>query len=503
MDTKKHQWIIILIAVTIVTTIAVQFYWNYKNYIDNKTRVNNEIQNSLDNAIDEYYSTISKDKFLTIVSYDSINNNHNLFANFQSDISDTSLNSKRKFKINSLEIKTDDPEEFEKMPDLINQLLFDGDSMGFEDLNEKDTLIEKRPLRIYHDKKNTDSLRVLKGIQSVMIAFSTDSINMKQLDSLFLNQLAKNSISTPYYFEFKDRDSILQTNNIERLKFDYKVGSKSTYLRDHQSFITFYKDPTAAALRKSSFGILLSFILSSAVILCLIYLLKIINQQKKLSEIKNDLISNITHEFKTPITTIGIALEGLQNFDAIKSPERAQSYVSMSQEQLIKLNLMVEKLLETATLKNGQFTLEKERADVVSLIKSISEKQRIANPSATIQFSSALKSKEFNLDILHFENAILNLIDNAIKYGNGLVEILIQDDASVLIMDNGPGIPQNEQKKIFEQFYRIPTGNVHDVKGFGIGLHYTKKIIEKHEGNISVHSKKGKTIFKISLAHGS
>lgn len=500
MNTKKYQWIILSIALTIVATIGVQFYWNYKNYSENKVRVNNEIQSSLDNAIDEYYSTLSKDKFLTIINVDSLNNDYNLFANFYPEELDSAPKKKKaKFTINSLEIKTDDPNEYAKMPELINELLFDGDSTELKELKQNDPVIEKKPLRVYHDKKSVDSIRVLKGIQSVMIAFSTDTINLKQMDSLFLNQLAKNSISTSYYFELKTNDSISQTNRASNQFFEYKVSSKSTYLRQNQFFTTYYKNPSLSALKKSSFGIFLSLILSSAVILCLVYLLKIINEQKKLSDIKNDLISNITHEFKTPIATIGVALEGLQNFDAIKDPERANKYVNMSQEQLGKLHLMVEKLLETATLKNGRFNLEKELVDIVALIQSLVEKQRIANPTCTIQFSSALSNKELNLDILHFENTVLNLIDNAIKYGNGLVEVLIQDDASILIIDNGNGIAKNQQEKIFDQFYRIPTGNVHNIKGFGIGLHYTKKILTKHGASVKVASSKpGKTVFKIT-----
>lgn len=237
-------------------------------------------------------------------------------------------------------------------------------------------------------------------------------------------------------------------------------------------------------------------------IFSLFYLLKIINQQKELAEIKNDLISNITHEFKTPITTVSTAIEAINTFNAINDKEKTKKYLSISSVQLKKLHLMVEKLLETATLDSEKLLLQKEETNLIDFIQKITTKHQIITKDKTINFSSNLNDLNINIDVFHFENAISNLIDNAIKYGGDTIEVNINtvlNNIEISVVDNGKGIEKHLQEKIFDKFYRVPKGNTHDVKGFGIGLYYTKKIIEKHHGIISLNSNSTQTVFKITL----
>ena len=163
---------------------------------------------------------------------------------------------------------------------------------------------------------------------------------------------------------------------------------------------------------------------------------------------------------------------------------------------------MVEKLLETATLDSEQLYLKKEPIDTVELIKKIVAKHQLLCASKEISFQSNSETILMNVDGFHFENVISNLIDNAVKYGGNSIEIELntdKKDTEISISDNGEGVEKAHQEKIFEQFYRVPKGNIHDVKGFGIGLYYCKKIIEKHQGTIGVNSTKNQTIFKIQL----
>ena len=239
-----------------------------------------------------------------------------------------------------------------------------------------------------------------------------------------------------------------------------------------------------------------------AVILCLFYLLKIINKQKELAEIKNDLISNITHEFKTPITTVSAAIEAINTFNAIDDKEKTKKYLAISSSQLKKLHQMVEKLLETATLDSEKLLLQKEEIDVVSLVKNIALKNDFNSEKKSIQFASSADKLLVYLDPFHFENAISNLIDNALKYGGNEIEVHINrvlDTLEITVADNGNEIEKNQREKIFDKFHRIPKGNTHNVKGFGIGLYYTKKIVEKHDGKIQLLPSLTNTIFKITL----
>lgn len=253
-------------------------------------------------------------------------------------------------------------------------------------------------------------------------------------------------------------------------------------------------------------SIFLSFLLSIFIIGCLLFLLKIIFKQKQLSEVKNDFINNITHEFKTPISTISIALEGLENFDLLKDETKKKQYLKISNEQLGRLNQMVEKLLETTILKTDQFELKKESVNLSELIKNMTEKYQFSNRDKSISLTVE-NDIYFKVDEFHFENALNNILDNAIKYGGNRIIIKVlstKKNIEISIKDNGNGIENKYKQKIFDQFYRIPTGNVHDVKGFGIGLYYTKNIVEKHGGKVFVsENKKGKVVFKIILDYGN
>ena len=320
---------------------------------------------------------------------------------------------------------------------------------------------------------------------------------------LFPTQLKNKGIDLKTSFHHLKKDTLFhQTRDSILNKETFSISSKSTFVRENEAFKLIYNNPDFEALKRSSFGILLSLLLYLAVISSLVYLLKIINQQKELATIKNDLISNITHEFKTPIATVSSAIEAIENFNVLDDKVKTKKYLSMSSVQLKKLHQMVEKLLETATLDSEQLILKKESVDIVEIIDKIVQKHQLFKLDKEINFSSNLKPIYLNIDVFHFENCISNLIDNAIKYGGEHIEININsilNSVEISVADDCKGIDKNQQEKIFDKFYRVPKGNTHNVKGFGIGLYYCKKIIEKHLGNINLSSTKNNTIFKISL----
>jgi signal transduction histidine kinase len=163
---------------------------------------------------------------------------------------------------------------------------------------------------------------------------------------------------------------------------------------------------------------------------------------------------------------------------------------------------MVEKLLETATLDSEQLILKKETIDIVETIEKLVIKYQFLHSKKEIHFSSNLKPIYLKVDHFHFENVISNMIDNAVKYGGNNIKITINsvlNSTEISVTDDGNGIDKNQQEKVFDKFYRVPKGNTHNVKGFGIGLYYSKKIIEKHMGTIRLTSDKKQTIFKIII----
>ena len=174
----------------------------------------------------------------------------------------------------------------------------------------------------------------------------------------------------------------------------------------------------------------------------------------------------------------------------------------MSSAQLTKLNTMVEKLLETATLDSDNLVLNKESINLVSLLESLTNKHKVELNDKVLDFNSDIDELMVSVDVFHFENAINNIIDNAIKYGGDTIRIALDRthiSTTIIISDDGGHLNMANKERIFEKFYRVPKGNTHDIKGFGIGLYYTKKIIEKHEGMITADASNNLTTFKIVL----
>ena len=546
MNTQKYQWLFYLITATIIATIGVQFYWNYKNYEENKRQVTNEIQLSLDNAVEEYYSSLAKSDFLTI-----INNNSNSVAIFKKPLSlikeksyksksignvlnrekiNNSEKEKPRVTLNNLKFTFNENLSKEKIDSMMSSakdfvIEFNSDlDLDLDSLNNKkkdsgevlNLIIDKKKGfnlnpdgdqimfdQYFRGKKAADSLKLIKNLKPIFISFLDQSVEYEKIDSLIEKQLQKKGIELTTSFHHLKNDTLFhQTKDSLLATEKNSLRSKSTFVKDNEAFKLVYDNPSIVALKRSSFGIFLSLLLSLAVISSLFYLLKIINQQKELAAIKNDLISNITHEFKTPIATISAAIEAIKNFNALEDPEKTSKYLSMSSIQINKLHQMVEKLLETAMLDSEQLVLKKETVDIVDIAEKVVYKHQILAHKKELSFSTTLQPCYANVDVFHFENVISNLIDNAVKYGGNQIEMNISsvlNTIEITVVDDGNGIEKNQKEKIFDKFYRVPKGNTHDVKGFGIGLYYCKKIIEKHEGVIGLTSDKSKTIFKITI----
>ncbi len=486
MNEKKYTVLLYIIVITILLTIVVQGYWNYKNYLQNKQQFINQVQISLDNALEAYYANLAEANQLTLIDVDS-----------------DSLHTKKQFdhfKPDSVLIAIDN--ELKKRTGKkikgFTQLLDSTKGYTFSGSNNEMTQV-----KVIRGKKATDSIKLIEGITSIYISIHDDSLNFSKLNPLLKTEFERKKLTIPFALKHFKNDSVFNTYNNEIIKDGFlKTTSKTKFLKENEVLELAYPNATIIILKQGLSGILLSLLLSIAVISCLFYLLKVIKHQKQLAEVKNDLISNITHEFKTPISTIGVALESIKNFNVIEDKEKTKSYLNMSSAQLNKLNVMVEKLLETATLDSENLDLSIDEVDITELIKILVEKHNMSVDDKQIAFHNSDESIIANVDAFHIENAINNIIDNAIKYGGNEILVSINSDSNnleILISDNGSSLTKANKDKIFEKFYRVPKGNTHDVKGFGIGLYYAKKIIEKHNGTISLNTNNNQTTFKILL----
>lgn len=232
------------------------------------------------------------------------------------------------------------------------------------------------------------------------------------------------------------------------------------------------------------------------------YALYIIIKQQRLSEIQKNFINNLTHEFKTPIASIDLAAKVMSNPKIIEQPERLKEYVKIIGQQNKRLSDHVEKLLQMATIEKTKLQLNLESVELNSFIsESLNEFKNSQNGNDySVHLETNITEAWIKADKLHFSNLIFNILDNAIKYCHQTPDIIIKINESkshyiLAFDDNGIGIPKDYRKKIFTRFYRIPTGNVHDVKGFGLGLDYVRKIVQRHGWRIDVveNSRKGST----------
>jgi len=237
------------------------------------------------------------------------------------------------------------------------------------------------------------------------------------------------------------------------------------------------------------------------------YALYIIIKQKQLSEIQKNFINNLTHEFKTPIASIDLAAKVLSNPKIIEQPVRLAEYVRIIGQQNKRLSDHVEQLLQMATIEKTKLQLKMEKTELnLFLAEAVKEFRNSQNGRQySVALESDLQHAEIIADQLHFSNLIFNILDNAIKYCDAEPEIRIKIQELnkfylIAFEDNGIGIPKDYRKKIFKRFFRVPTGNIHDVKGFGLGLDYVQKIVQRHGWEIEVkeNSRKGSTfILKI------
>ncbi len=232
-------------------------------------------------------------------------------------------------------------------------------------------------------------------------------------------------------------------------------------------------------------------------------------RQKRLSEVKTDFINNMTHELKTPISTIGLSAEMIMRTDFDKEPEKLQRYASLIYKENKRLEHQVERVLKVAKLTKDKISLSKETMNLHELLLEVKDNFELHQTEKGGEVTTQLNAKHFELSVdpVHISNVCYNLIDNAIKYSDKtpIVEIRTSNDRkwfTIEIEDNGIGMRRENLKMIFDKFYRVPTGNRHDVKGFGLGLYYVKLIIEEHGGTIHVKSSIGKgTIFTIRLPY--
>ncbi|MCD4769613.1 MAG: HAMP domain-containing histidine kinase [Bacteroidales bacterium] len=293
---------------------------------------------------------------------------------------------------------------------------------------------------------------------------------------------------------------------------DNPVGDKIMTIGDWSDLLpeAFFKNYRpylfGQILPQMLFALILILLTGSAFILAY----KSMRKQMVLNEMRNNFISNISHELKTPVSTVKVALEALRNFDLKHDPVIAEEYLEMSSKEIRRLELLITKVLDNSIIEQDRAIIRFEKTDLADLIRGAVEslKPRINEANALVNFDPS-DPLIVDADPLYLQGVIINLFDNSLKYSNGNpeIEVVLSEDngnAVIVVSDNGPGIPEQFRKKVFEKFFRIPTSDIHNVKGYGLGLSYVALIIEMHNGTIEVKNNNTgcSFIIKIPIKNG-
>lgn len=365
-----------------------------------------------------------------------------------------------------------------------------------------------------------DPAELFQAVKQVKPNFYTvainDTLHPYLLESLLTSEFQKRNIQEDFEYGIYDcfNDSIVYGNFVDftddTTQAHRHVQPDIKWDRDGHYFSIFFPNRPVfePELYESQYGGWAFFTLLISIVFSFFgYSVYLIMRQKRLSEMKTDFINNMTHELKTPISTISLSSEVLMDKEAQQNPERLQQYARIIYNENNRLKTQVEKVLQLAALDNENIQLKLETLDLHKVIKQAVDavQLNIDDMGGSITFNLNAQNPTIKADVVHITNVLYNLLDNAIKYSSQEPHVTVETrntngHLEIAISDKGIGIPKESQKHIFDKFYRVPTGNVHDVKGFGLGLYYVQLMVREHKGKIKVESTLGEgTRFLISL----
>jgi len=331
------------------------------------------------------------------------------------------------------------------------------------------------------------------------------SITVQEIADRYAKVLERERIAVPFRIDTLPVD----TAQFTTVSFPEELESNMVTIgfTNPVRYQVLFDNNTWYLLQRISQPILISFLLLGVTILSFLLLYRNLKQQQKLAQLKNDFINNMTHELKTPIATVSVAIEALRSFDALEDRQLTNEYLDISANEMQRLGQLVDKVLKLSMFENKEIALNKEEFDMAELARSviISMKLQLDKQHAVTALKMTGTNFMITADKLHMTSVLYNLLDNALKYSREAPNILIhiidhKKFLEVRVTDNGIGIAKEYERKIFEKFFRVPSGNRHNTKGYGLGLSYVSHIVQGHMGFIEVESElnKGST-FSIKL----
>lgn len=518
---KKTIWIVTLIlTITLIGLLIVQGYWirdaikineeQFSQLVNNsignivKELENREMVYQVANEIDPYNGISTTGKPTLNYKYNKLN--QSLFglstSNLEKEIFVIKTN-------DSIDI-TSQLNQFSNKGILLNTKnnFLSGktiDQNKFGTLNSDSKFIEKLSDRTVFVEN------IVNKLIQIDVAIE-DRISQETLEEIIQKNLKNNGIDLHYeYSVMKNYNKVVFISQNFKKETKARLFSSQLFPNDvfaKENYLSIYfPDERDFILKSTGFMAFSSIFLSIIIILGFSFSVHIMFKQKRISQIKNDFVNNMTHELKTPISTISLASQLLKD-KSIPIENKNIDYISnIIDEESKRLSYQVEKVLKTALFEQGHIKLKFRELDIHKIIDTVLNnfEIQVSNRNGIIQKNLEAKRSIASIDEVHFTNVMFNLLDNAVKYSTERPEILVSTSDNttgiyISVTDKGIGIKKQDQKKVFDQFYRVSTGNLHDVKGFGLGLNYVKKMVEEHGGEVTLESeyKKGST-FKLFI----
>jgi len=519
MNKRIFFVLVVLMSCSLIGIILVQAYYINNSLQNTEKQFNFNVRKAL-----SYVSNIVENE----EKEDYLRKFNDLLSNGSINVNDTTA-------IINIYIKEDNPDTNETViyrngileeNYKVSSALFD---IGLDSLNVK-RILQKRETEIIENNsidgsKNLSSMlaRLSKLNESTRIALETvykdkaylkpihKRVNVDKINRLLALKLLENDINIGYEFaiysndlatKIKTQDFQLNPASTFSVPFFYNENDKSNY-----RLLVNFPERKKFILSSILTMLILSIVFTLIIVIAYSSALYQLIKQRQISEIKTDFINNMTHEFKTPIATINLALDSIRNPKIIDDKEKVLRYLGMIKEENKRMHAQVENVLRISKLEKNELNISKERVELNDLVEdAISHVELIIEDrGGHIETHLDAEKSSVLANETHFTNVLVNVLDNAIKYSPEAPKIIVTTELAgnnilVHIKDHGSGMSKAAQKRVFEKFYREHTGNIHNVKGHGLGLAYVKRIVEDHQGHISVESEKEKgSTFTIKL----
>ena len=388
---------------------------------------------------------------------------------------------------------------------------------GDAELSENITIhLNQEVLKYLFKKTQFVNEITLQAFKDNIVKSHQQRLQLHQLDSILRMEFKKDYLPDEFIYSITNEKQQSLTFYNPPVNYSSKKVEMAGYtvdlfpsdrFNDKLSLTVYFPRQRLFLLQEMKPFIILTVVLSLLMSVTIIFLIRTIRVQRRVAEIKTNFISNMTHEFKTPISTISLACQTVSGEELVSKDafEQVEPYIKMINEENTRLGLLVEGILQSALISKGEISLQKTEIDLLQIVEEEIKKGYFRmSDNLELLLSVEGTPRKITADSLHVTNLISNLIDNAIKYSKGKPKIKIvlkyNKNVQVIVKDAGIGIPKEFIPKIFDNLFRVPTGNIHDVKGFGLGLTYVKAICDAHKWKIEVQSELGKgTAFHIQI----